>query len=177
MAWITIERPGYLGNKKGEFYDRCNKDYGFGNWRLAWKWNKGVILFDLACQLYEDAYFVDSYKRESLWAKLMQEAKDVYDMQESDTESGLDYFIQEGNATHLQDISIRRVAFRRGWQFKGDKLVQVRSHSEYWGENLSPGRVPFHVPENIVGCHLTGWWDFNSIEDFYQSNKVLQAKQ
>jgi len=66
--------------------------------------------------------------------------------------------------------------WRRGWSFQGDKLVQIRKHSEYWGRNLSPGKVLFHLPQLIAVPHLVGWWDHNSIEDYYQSNKVLQIK-
>ena len=66
---------------------------------------------------------------------------------------------------------------RRGYIFKGDKLVKLRSHAEYWGQNLSPGKVPFHLPESIVVPHLEKWWDYNSIEDFWQSNKVIQINE
>ncbi|MFQ6010159.1 MAG: hypothetical protein ACE5J7_03520, partial [Candidatus Aenigmatarchaeota archaeon] len=62
-------------------------------------------------------------------------------------------------------------------KFQGKKLVQIRSHKSYWGKNLSPGRVPFHRPELIVEPHLEGWWDDNSVECFYQSNKILQIRK
>lgn len=32
------------------------------------------------------------------------------------------------------------------------------------------------MPEMIVKPHLSGWWNEDSIEDFYQSNKVLQIR-
>lgn len=85
-----------------------------------------------------------------MWQDLLAVATDVYDHDLSNCASGLDYTRQEGAATHLQDIAIRRVALRRGWRFTGDELVQIRSHSSYWGNLLSPGRVPFHLPEHIV---------------------------
>lgn len=44
------------------------------------------------------------------------------------------------------------------------------------GQSLSPGRVPFHFKTFIETPHKTGWWDDNSIECFWQSNKILQVK-
>ena len=177
MEWITIKRPGYFGNIKNEIYKNHNEEFGLENWRIAWELNGKTIPFEIACLIYEDGYYTDSFRREDLWKELTSVAKEVWDYSESDVESGLDYLIQNGPATHLQDISIRRVVLRRGMEFKGDKLIQIRSHVDYWGQNLSPGKVTFHLPQLIVNPHLEGWWDYNSIEDFYQSNKVLQIKE
>ncbi|MBI2047218.1 hypothetical protein HYT26_03585 [Candidatus Pacearchaeota archaeon] len=177
MAWRTFERPGYFGKKRDEFYRQYDEKLGKDNWRIMWQWNGDAIPYIVACQLYEDGYYADSFRREDLWKELASIAKDVYDHQESDTQSGLDYSVQNGNATHLQDIAIRRVMLRRGCIFEGDKLVQIRSHTEYWGQKLSPGKVPFHLPKLIAVPHLEKWWDYNSIEDFWQSNKILQVRE
>jgi hypothetical protein len=104
-------------------------------------------------------------------------AKDVWDSSESDIESGLDYTIQKGKATHIQDIAIRNVASIRGFEFKGNDLIQIRSHKTYWGEQFSPGKIRLHLPSLIISPREAGWWDINSVEDFYQSNKVLQIKK
>jgi len=176
MTWITTERPGYFGKKRDEFYRLSDEKFGKENWRIMWQWNGGTIPFIVACQLYEDGYYADSFRRESLWKELASVAKNVYDHQESDVQSGLDYLIQSGDATHLQDIAIRRVMLRRGYNFEGDALVQIRGRAGYWGQNLSPGKVPFHLPELIISPHLENWWSYNSIEDFWQSNKILQIK-
>ena len=175
MDWETVLiQPGHSGNKRDEIAAKFDAEYGKDSWRVAWQWGEGIIHFELACQMYEDGYYADSFKREDLWKELRSKARDVYDHVESDVESGLDYFVQKSESTHLQYISIRRVVLRRGWRFEGDDLIQIRSHSKYWGNNLSPGRVPFHLPDMIVSPHLESWWDYNSIEDFYQSNKVIQ---
>jgi hypothetical protein len=177
MTWKTIDRPGFFGKKREEFYARYDSELGKDNWRLAWQWNNRTLPFIEACQRYEDGYFADSFEHEKIWRELASSARDVYDHAEADIESGLDYLIQRSNSTHLQDIAIRRVMRRRGIKFAGDELVQVRKHEDYWGGLLSPGKVRFHLPEHIVVPHLQGWWDENSIEDFYQSNKVLQVKE
>ncbi len=174
--WQTLHRPGFSGRKRDERIANWNQEYGEGNWRLAWLWGNNVIDASMTYQLYEDAYYHDSLDREKLWKELIHEAKDVYDHTLSNIESRLYYFLQEGKATHLQDIAIRRVVLRRGWEFQGEQYVQIRSQSSYWGGQLSPGKVPFHLSELIVNPRVKWWWDDNSIEDFYQSNKVLQVK-
>lgn len=174
--WEIIERPGYSGKKKAEKHAAWDAEYGEGNWRIAWQWNSEIVLADFAYQLYEDAYYLDSIRRMDIWRGLIDIARDVYDLEERDIESRLDYSIQQGAATHLQDIAIRRVVKRRGGKFYGTELIQIRGHNDYWGKLLGPGKVLFHFPEMIVVPHLKGWWDPNSIEDFYQSNKVLQVK-
>jgi hypothetical protein len=174
--WQTIERPGYFGKERDEKIRAYDDRFGKGNWKIAWEWNGEAVGFDIACQIYEDGYYADSFQREKLWRELIEKARDVYDIEEQDVKSGLDYRIQKGRATHLQDIAIRRVVLRRGWRFEGDELIQIRSHSTYWGDKLSPGRVRFHLPERIVVPHLEAWWDYDSVEDFYQSNKVIQAR-
>lgn len=177
MEWVSIERPGHFGKNRDQKYREFNDVFGEGNWRIVWHWKNDLLSFPDACKVYEKAYFIDSIKRESLWLELIKEASDVYDYQESDVESGLDYLIQKAHGTHLQDIAIRRVIKNRAWRFKGNKLVQVRGHKTYWGGKLSPGKIPFHNPEYITNPHLEAWWDANSIEDFWQSNKVLQIVQ
>jgi len=177
MEWENLEKPGFFGNKRDEIYRKYNEKYGKNNWRIAWQWSNTVVNNEFAYLLYEDAYYWDSHKRKDLWQELISIAKDVYDIDKSNVNSGLDYLIQECGSIHLQDIAIRRVISRKGWKFKGNELVQIRSHSAYFGEKLSPGKVPFHLTEMIVEPHLKGWWDNNSVEDFYQSNKILQIKK
>lgn len=176
MEWKVIGRPGFFGDKRDEIFRQYDEKYGAGNWEIAWLWSGRTIPFEIACQIYEDSYYADSFLRGDLWKDLVSVAKDVYDHTQSNVNSGLDYSVQEGTATHLQDIAIRRVVLRRGWDFEGDELVQIRSHKTYWGGKLSPGRVPFHLPHLIEVPHIAGWYDSNSVEDFYQSNKVLRVK-
>ena len=177
IIWETVVRPGFFGKEKIKIIQGYNDKYGGGNWRISWIWDGRVIEDELAYQLYEDGYYADSFENEDKWKELIKAARDVYDHHPSDVYSGLDYLIQTGTATHLQDISVRRVLMRRGWKFEGNELIQVRKHSTYWGALFSPGKIPFHLPELIVDPHLEEWWDYDSVEDFYQSNKILQVKK
>jgi len=180
MTWVTLGRPGYFGKKRDEIHEQYNQTHGKDNWRIMWRWGKEgqiILPFTQACMFYEDAYFIDSFKRETLWLELKVKAKEVYDYDQTDMASGLDYLIQKGPATHVQDIAIRNIFFRRGWAFEGQDILQIRRHETYWGSRLSPGKVPFHIPNMIVQPHLEKWWDYNSVEDFYQSNKIIQVKE
>jgi hypothetical protein len=176
MEWIAIERPGQFGKDRDLKFSGYDSEYGQGNWRIMWDWVGRQIPFIIACQIYEDGYYADSFVRQDLYRNLTKAARDVYDHDPEDVKSGLDYAIQNSPSTHLQDISLRRVILRRGWGFTGNDLVQIRSHADYWGGQLSPGKVPFHKPEYILKPHFAGWWDHDSIEDFWQSNKILQIK-
>jgi len=69
-----------------------------------------------------------------------------------------------------------------GRWFKGNHLMHVRwKDSE--GFRINPGVVPFHFPELIVPGEIKDyggkgiWWYANTIEDFYQRNKVLQVRE
>lgn len=175
MIWRTIYRPGVFGSKKDDIIKSYDAEYGKRRWRVAWQWGDDIIERGMAYQIYEDSYYYDSFIRCDLWERLRNTAAEVYDYDVSDVKSGLDYMIQTG-PTHLQDISIRRVFLRRGWRFGGDELMQIRSSSKDLGRDLSPGKVDFHMPEMIVKPHMNSWWNYDSIEDFYQSGKVLQVR-
>lgn len=177
--WIIVERPGYLGGSKLEKIRIWDEKYGKNNWRLVWK--IGFDFFDFlgACALYEDAYFFYFKKRGDILLTLISEACDVYDDMPSNVNSGLDYTKQETERTHIQDIAIRRSLVRLCAYFRGDKLIQIRDRK---GEHplsmdLSPGRVPFHIPAIIEKPELRGWWEWRTVESFYQSNKYLQIKK
>ena len=177
MIWQTLERPGYFGEKKDAIHEGYNARFGQWGWRIRWQWEDRILDFPEACQFYEDAYYYDSFMRPEVWKELLATAREVYDIEKQDVDSGLDYLIQKGKATHVQDIAIRNVMVRMGWTFRGKELARVRQHGTYWGDRFSPGKIPFHLPKHIIQPHLEGWWDMNSVEDFYQSNKVLQVKK
>ena len=178
MNWKITERPGQSGINKDKLEEEWNFKYGVNNWKKAWQFNEEIIDQILAFQLCEDAYYADSFQRENIWKKLISEVKEVYDMLPEEVESGFDYSKQH-KFTRFHDICIRRVIFRRGWKFQGEKIIQIRFNKEnndWYSENFDPGKVKFHLPELIINPNLKGWWNKDSVEDFYQSNKVLLTK-
>ena len=177
-SWIVAEeKMGSFGSRKRGIIKDLNKKYGNLAWRLAWKSGDETFLpFTEVVKLFETAYYEHFTQHPDLLIYLIENACDIYDKHPSDRDSGTDYLAQEGKSTHLQDIVIRKIVEEMGETFQGHKLIQIRSKSiDPIGKQLSPGRVPFHKPEIISVPPLKGWWDVNSVEDFYQNNKVIQV--
>jgi hypothetical protein len=179
QEWETIERPSYLGKHRNEKYLEWDKKYGQNNWRIAWKWGNIFLDFLGVCVLYEDGYFNFLWRNPDILTELVTQASNVYDDELSNVESGFDYTEQETERTHIQDIAIRRSLIRMGLWFHGQELIRIRQEkgTHRLSVILSPGRVPFHVPELIETPELTAWWYPGTVESFYQSNKFLQVKK
>jgi hypothetical protein len=178
VTWYDHGRPGYFGAHRDERHAQYDALYGPAGWRLVWKFDRATLDRPAMCQVYEDAYYFYLRSHRSILDELCAVASDVYDDAPTNVTSGVDYTLQETPRTHVQDIAIRRCLPRLGRRFDGDRLIQIR-HSD--GDHplsliLSPGKVPFHAAGLIFDRpRITGWWDENSVEDFYQSNKFLQA--
>jgi hypothetical protein len=186
MDWKTIERPGYFGDKRNELYANWNKQFGNENWRIAWQWGGMILERRDALQIYEDGYyeFLKSDRDTLNW--LITSASNVYDTAPSNVAAGLSYDVQETPNNHLHDVAIRRAVLRTGNWFSGDRLIEIRS-TDKEGWKLSPCMVPFHLPELISKEPIKDyrkkgylWWEKrgvpDSIEAFYQRNKLLQTK-
>lgn len=114
---------------------------------------------------------------------------DVYDTATPNIEAGLSYNVQEIPDNHLLDVAIRRtIILDLGLSFnKKGKILQVRSEEE--GVKVSPHKIPFHLPNMIyrgkikykgeekdLNKNPSRWVKLdipNSIEQFYQQNKVI----
>ncbi len=192
MIWRTVDRPGYFGEKRDELQKSFDREYGNGNWRIAWEWGELILVRPEALQLYEDGYYEYFKTKPELLEWLVFNFSNVFDTAPSNIDVGFSYEIQETPNNHIHDIAIRRAVLRRGKWFSGNKLLEVRSVNEE-GWILSPCNVPFHLPQMIYQgetkykCEVRDfvtnppWWlkkgVKNSIEEFYQQNKVLQVYQ
>ncbi len=176
--WVTIKKQlGFFGHSKSKRVKEFNEQFGEENWRIAWQVRDKHVPFKDAIQLYENGYRIYFKLHPDILEALVKTASEVYDNSLSNIYSGTRYENQENNSNHFQDISIRKIIEQIGLQFLGKDLVKLRPYSRHLiGRQLSPGTVPFHKPELISKPHLKGWWKANSIEDFYQSNKVLQVR-
>ena len=176
--WATIIfQPGLSGRRKRFLYNELNRVYGDGNWRVGWQWREGVILFVDAIQLYEESYAVFLKSQQDLLEWLLTSFRDVYDTAPSNINSGIEYSIQETRSAHYNDIAIRRVVrltLKRN--FQGSDLLQVRSNDHCKGRYLSPFFVPFIAPSLILPSNFKARWTFNSVEAFWQHNKIIQIK-
>lgn len=182
MVWKTIERPGYIGKKRDEVHARWDQQFGKDNWQIAYQWGDVVVPREMGIQLYEDGYYQFFSKEPSTLDWLVSTASEVYDTAPTNILAGLSYTHQETANNHIHDVAIRRAVLRLGKQFKGDHLMHVRwTDSE--GYRINPGVVPFHLPEMITAGEINDyggkgiWWFKNTIEEFYQQNKVLQVRE
>ncbi len=180
--WKDAARPKYLGANRDNIFADWDKTYGCGHWRLAWRVAGIDVDFQGACALYEDAYFFYLRQHPLTLRRLLRDASNVYDDAESNVHSGFDYAKQETNRTHVQDIAIRRCVLRHGKWFQGKELIQIRDSmgKHPLSMELSPGQVPFHLPDLIEPYEDTRrnaqWYKVGSVEDFYQRNRYLQIR-
>jgi hypothetical protein len=188
--WKTIDRPGYFGGMRDELNEALNEKYGIGGWKISWEWGSQIMERPEAYQIYEDSYYEFLKSKPDVVEWLTKNFRNVYDNSLTNIDSGFDYNIQEAKSTHLQDISVRRCLMRLGTWFKGDKLLEVRSTGE--GVIFSPCKIPFHLPHMIYKGQTKykgeerdfvkdpPWWIKrgikDSVEEFYQQNKILMIK-
>lgn len=187
--WETVDRPGYFGEKRDELQAGFDKEYGKGWWRIAWEWGSNILQRPEALQLYEDGYYEHFKNNPQLLEWLVKSFSDVFDTAPSNTWAGFSYDLQETPNNHIHDVAIRRAVMRNGREFSGSKLLEVRSVAAE-GRVLSPCNIPFHLPHMIYTGQTKykgevrdfsanpPWWIKkgikNSVEEFYQQNKVLQ---
>ena len=174
--YVIAEHPGYFGKRREQRHAEFDQKYGNGCWAIAREVRGRIISDSASLMLYEDGYYHYLSQNRGVLEWLVKTASDVYDNSTTNVNSGLDYSIQENKGNHLQDIAIRRAVIRLGESFRGDHLVKVRE-PESEGYRLQPGQVPFHLPEIIRNPRQEGWWNRDSIEDFWQSNKVIAIKR
>ncbi len=178
----------YVGRNWSNIVKDLNKKFE-NEWSHCWFFDEELKDWWDVLELYEEGYYEFLKANSEIREWLVNTASEVYDIAPSNVKSGIDYAVQECGAMHYQDISIRRALTRlkleevlhTEWNdpglpeikiFYGDHLVQVRG-PESEGFQLNPGKVPFHKLEMIPPHTKKGWWEKNSIEDFYQSTKVL----
>lgn len=185
--WSSIDSPGYLGKQKDALFAQWDARYGNGNWRIAWIDAQGKRL------RYEDiiTHYIDGYVL--YFTKHPQEAKEItqnyshsYDMDILPQTSAFDIYIQyqkQGIRNQFHHIALNIALEKKlGMPFRGKHPLQVRDsisvENKPVGWKWSPGYIPSPQPERIPQItHTTIWWDKNSIEDFYQSTKVLEVKK
>ena len=177
---VIFARIGQIGRAKDAFVSNMNETFGLDNWAIAYRLQGSLISREQALVLYEESYFQFLQNQPELLDRLLSTALDVYDNEKVDVQSGLDYQCQLNRTTHLQDIAIRRCVSRLGRQFSGKRLVKVKSDGRF--PELSPGKVPFVDPTALTFSEhgrlfWKKWLEPGSVEDFWQNQKVLLARQ
>ncbi len=189
VTWTTVDRPGYFGKGREEQEKLCNEKYGKDNWRLAWQTPQGTVLtYDGVIQEYIEGY--TEYFRQHLdEAKYLTDNYSfAYDKEIITKEEAFDPYAlyqKPGKANQFHHVALN-IALEKvlDMPFTGKEAIKVRAGKpntpiEEWpvGWKWHPGRIPCIHPEEIYNGEFPNqWWEKGSIEDFYQSNKVLQIK-
>lgn len=179
--WMdTGEEVQQLGVRRGEAIQKFNKKFGYLTWRFAWQVDLNrCVPFRLAVGLYEKSYEEHLIANPDKVLYLVENARDVFDNDESNIVSGSNYFIQGKKLTHLQDIAIRRVLRTMQECFRGERLIRVRKsrNSDSIGRSLSPKFVPFTRPEIVCNFAQHDGQNKPCVEDFWQLNRVVQFSE
>ncbi|MBN1329892.1 MAG: hypothetical protein JXA54_10495 [Candidatus Heimdallarchaeota archaeon] len=173
--WAILGRPGYAGKNKNSRRLELTSKFGANNWAIFHLVDGRLLTREEALVHYEKSYLIFFNENPEILDWLTSYALEIFDTAPSNVDSKLDYSIQETDAAHLHDIAIRRVLKQLGRDFHGSNLLQIRGESSD-GFILTTGQVPFYKPELIINPQLKGWWMRNSIESYWQSNKVLAVK-
>jgi len=158
---------------------QLNEEFGPGNWRLVWVDGQRELEFLDACrEFYEEAYFRHlSARPDDL--DFICSFGECIDNAPTNVSCGCDYSKQETFSTHIQDIAVRNVLRRLGRSFNGPagSILVIRTRDDN-GWRFGPGNIPYYESSVIIQPSLRPWWARQgSVEDFWQSNKVLQVKQ
>lgn len=180
--WKTIGRPGWFGEERDKIISSYDTEYGPDGWRVMHQLGPYTLDLRAALHLYELSYETHFLHPENryIWKDLMKQAKNVWTEEPPDIMSGTDYSIQNAKAAHYEDIAIRRILQKHDKAFEGDRLIRVRADSEdLVGIVLSSIHIPFIFPKYIEKpLEGTYWWNRHkgSLEDFWQTNKILQVR-
>ncbi|MBM4398372.1 MAG: hypothetical protein FJ087_22115, partial [Deltaproteobacteria bacterium] len=169
--------PGFFGRRRDHFSQEMDARYGQGGWAVVWEIDGSICERREALAHYEDAYVEFLRAHPDVLETLVTEARDVWDTAMSNVRSGLDYDVQETHGNHFEDIAVRRAVLRLGETFKGERLIRTRAVDEATGIHLSPGVIPFHRPELVPRRRAQGWFRQGSVEEFYQSTKLLIVEE
>ena len=193
-VWLVAERPGYQGKRKEQDVERWNEIYGEGNWRLAWQTKNGRIMSfkEVFYEVYFEGYRQYFREHPEEAARITENFSFIYDKDLITQDKMYDptfLYNVPGKPNQFHHAVINLALVGLGYQFKGKKPLQVREgkpgtpESEWpLGWRWSPGRIP--LPEGFKDEIMVGmpqseevWWQSETIEDFYQCNKVLQVKR
>lgn len=191
-TWKPTIRPGYFGKKRDEKIAALDKEFGKDNWRLRWsiklpaphRITRLSFDFEYACKNFYELSYLGYLLFNSAELDYICSFEQVIDNAITNITSGFDYNKQESNATHIQDIAIRKVLKRLGLDFRrpkgamvDEKNILVVRGPETNGGHLNPGRVPFIWPHLIEMPSLRPEWAMPwSVEDFWQSNKWIEVR-
>ena len=188
LRWVVVERPSYLDKLRGTKEAEWNEKYGEANWRYAWELRSGEVLdFErVFWEVYVAGYVKYFYDHPEEAIYLTDNFSFAYDKEEITIDQAFDLYAlynQPGHANQFHNVALNiALTSFLGLPFKGSRPIQVREEKpgtpvEHQPEGYlwSPGRIAAVRPD-LIPKDIEGWWRRGSIEDLYQSAKVIQIK-
>jgi len=181
--WTTVERPGYFGEDKDLKIAEWNEIYGEGNWRISHIAADGTELtYEDIIRVYTDGYkeyFNNNPEDLDYLTKHFSYAYDLDMITKAEAYDPYAQYNKPGMINQFHHVALNIAVEELGYEFQGEEPVQIRYRKGVPAiiRRLSPGKIPCTVPELIPEVSFEKpWWKKDSIEDFYQSTKVLQIK-
>ena len=182
QEWETLaERPGYLGDNRDKYIENLNHMYGKDGWRFAWKLNDGRTLdymgmFALFIRSYV-LYFQSNSDIASGVTKNFEYICDKDFILKEEAFNPYHLYLKPGYCNQFHHVAINLSLVLLDYDFNGRKAGQAREGKEL--DFLSPGRIECCCPELIPDIDVNNYSnnvDKSSIENLYQSAKVIQIK-
>ena len=193
-AWITVERPGYQGKRKDEDFARWNREFGEGSWRIAWELkNRQTLDYEgVFYKIYVPGYVKYFLNHPNEARFLADNYAYSYDKNFISREQAFDPYAlynKPGIVNQFHNVALNiALEWYIGIPFLGNRPIQVRegrkdTPKSEWPEGWywSPGRISAVRPDLIPDDTRPEndekiWWGKGTIEDLYQTAKVLQVK-
>ena len=175
MWWITVGRPAFCGRGTGRRQRDCDARYGAGNWRLRHRVAGESLELASAATHIERSYRAYFQRQPEVLDWLCAAAHDVIQFATSNVRSVATTTCRSESSRISTTSPCGAVLAELGRELRGEKLVQMGGRGRT-AQLLSPGHILFHKPELIAQPALRGWWLADSIECFWQSNRVLEVR-
>ena len=175
------ERPGYLGSDRDRYVEKLNQMYGKDGWRFAWKLKDEQILdyigvFALFIRSYI-LYFQNNPDKAHAVTKNFEYICDKDFILKEEAFNPYHLYLKPGYDNQFHHVAINLSLILLGYNFKGTIAGQAREGKLL--DYLSPGRIECCYPDLIPEVEVKNYSDMvlrNSIENLYQSAKVIQIR-
>lgn len=188
--WQTVLRPGYQGKAKDEQVATWNERYGKENWRMAWELRSGVLFSydEMFYSIYVPGYVKYFLDHPDEAAELTDHFAYAIDKDMISRYEAFDHralYDKPGRPNQFHNVALNiALEYYLGLPFQGSQPIQVRegkpgSDPSTWpkGWYWSPGRIDAVRQDLIPQTDIKGWWQPGTIEDVYQTAKVLQVRK
>lgn len=184
--WITVER---LSGREEQLQKIWNREYGEGNWRLAWELTNGEVLdFEsMFWTVYVAGYAQHFWLHPDQANFITQNYAYTYAKEKVNKAAAFNLQLLQQNEVprHFHHLALNvALEWFLALPFQGRRPLKVQEgkpgsalEKQPEGYQWSPSRIAATRPELIPQSELDEvWWQRGSLEDLFQSAKVFQVR-